>query len=298
MSQLEEIEEELKNGFTSFYHFSLNLIENLSKGNGNLKFAVVNMQIALELFLKYYFVKKGKAERVVVIDSSKTKFKDFSDVLSAYFSSVRWSYMDKKHLKAIMESRNAIVHRGKHNEWNEELANYIVTCALFIQGTLKAEFSETLLLTGHSAHKLSSNPIWRKGSEDFAKAVAGEFDCKSYTCLFCQSKAMVDKECFNFDETHKEGFQCVSCLQDLELDYQIALINCYACSEKAFVIDCLNEQQNQFYDGCCISCGLKDSVRKCENCEAFYFAHQNKEEINVSDKYFCSHICSELISEI
>ena len=51
-----QTEDELKESFTSFYNFSISLIETLNEENGHLKFAVVNMQIALELFLKYYFI--------------------------------------------------------------------------------------------------------------------------------------------------------------------------------------------------------------------------------------------------
>lgn len=105
----------------------------MNKENQNLKFAVVNMQVALELFLKYYFISIGKEEWVFKdINAIKLEFRDFSQILDRVFSSKDILISKKKNLKHILESRNNIVHRGKYNEWDDELADNIINCALFI----------------------------------------------------------------------------------------------------------------------------------------------------------------------
>src|ERR1035437_2853647 len=288
---MKSIENELKESFISFFDFSLSLIETLDKTNGHLKFAVVNMQISLELFLKYYFVKLGKLE-YVFSDDKKETFKDFSTVLNAYFSQEKFPLVSKKHLRTILESRNNIVHKGKLHDWDDELAEYFINCVFFIQGTYKNTIDETLIYSSNWSHKISNNKIWRNGAEKFAKKISLEYDLKPLVCPECLSKAMVDMEIFNFDEYNQiEGIQCLSCFIYYDTETAAEIIKCNVCLEKSFLLDKLNEQKEQVYYGMCLNCDNKDIVRKCKNCEIFYFPSTNVNEIKDNGIYYCSESC-------
>lgn len=290
--QLEIIENELEESFKSFFFFSLDLVKNLSEANNNLKFAVVNMHTALELFLKFYFVKKGEPDFVITIKNNKITYKDFGVVLSKFYSSADFSMAKKKHLISVLESRNAIVHQGKYNKWDENLANDLITCTLFIQGVYNKEFCETLIETEYNFddNEFSKNEVWKKGSGIFAENLSKLNNENVFECIFCFSRAMVNKTHFNLDLYDEGGFQCLTCLKDLTLEHQIGLIKCF-CNSNSFIIDILNEQKNQNYNGCCLDCGEKSFVRKCYKCEILYFEFLNKKEYKINDKYYCSVEC-------
>lgn len=264
----------------------------MNKENQNLKFAVVNMQVALELFLKYYFISIGKEEWVFKdINAIKLEFRDFSQILDRVFSSKDILISKKKNLKHILESRNNIVHRGKYNEWDDELADNIINCALFIQGLLNKEFNESLIPISYDVqNEFSTNWIWRKGAEKFAKNLAELNQGDVYECINCCSRALVDKKHFTYDEYDDEGFQCITCLRDLQLHYQIGLCKCTACGKHSFILDCLNEQEGHTYHGCCVNCGMKYFAYKCDSCEEFFLDFDN-ERIEFKNHIFCSEKC-------
>ncbi len=295
-----QTEEELKNGFTSFYHFALSLIETLDEKNGHLKFAVVNMQIALELFLKYYFIKNNNPEKVFNTKNGKLVFKDFSVVLNAYYVSERDEhYTKKKHLTTIMKARNGIVHKGKFNKWDEELADYIISCAFFIQENLRNKFDETLLYPEYHPHKLSQNHMWRKGAIKFAEKVSAKFKKIPLECPHCYSRALIPKEIFDFDDSGSfDNYQCLSCLVDIDTEISGNIIKCCECNKKSYYVDLLNVQPDNTYLGGCLNCGNKMDLRRCENCEEFYFPDVINTEVIINKKHFCSKFCSELYEEI
>lgn len=291
-----EISGELKNGFLSFFDFSLSLIEKLSEKNNNLKFAVVNMQISLELFLKFYFVMKEMPERVFEIRNGKIKYKDFSEVLKSYFSVVRSGHFaDKKHLITILESRNDIVHKGKFKTWDEDLSKYIISCVFFMQGIYRNEFGETLIESTYDPHKLSENLTWKEGSVEFATKIANENNENALECPFCYSRSLIRKEIFEFDDQGEvENYQYLTCLCEVDTQYNGAIIECCACNEKAYYVDRLNVQSNKTHFGSCLNCGIKMDLRHCENCEKFYFHDLQKIEFELNNNYFCSSECFKL----
>jgi hypothetical protein len=288
-----EIEGDLEKGFNSFYHFSLDLVEKLDSQNGHLKFAVVNMQIALELFLKFYFVKLKELDIVLIKKNGKIKYRDFSIVLNAYYSKVRdEKYAKKKSLQAILTSRNEIVHRGKYDEWNEELASYIINCAFFIQGVLRKEFDRTLLNPEYWSHSLSKNLTWKEGAENFAKKVSSEFSKIPYECPHCLANALIKKEIFDFDDIGSfENYQCLSCLVEIDTEDSGKLIECCQCNEKAYFIDLLNIQERQEHIGGCFNCGNKMTVRCCGGCDSYYFPDMIQTEIKKDNKFYCNEDC-------
>jgi len=286
-----QLEDELKKSYKDFFLFSLELTKNIDKHNNNLKFAVVNMQIALELFLKFYFLKKGKTDWLFS-DKTKLKFKDFSVILDLFFRKDNELLVTKKsHLKNILEARNKIVHSGK-DSWDEELAINLINTTLFIQNVVNREFNETLIETSTDpSNGLSSNKIWRLGTEDFAKNLAKLNNRKVYECWFCYSKSFVDKKIFTCDELEDEGFQCVTCLNSFYLDYQIGVAKCI-CGDNSFVLDCLNPQDGGRYLGRCLNCDISYHAYKCDNCEKYFLDFDN-ERIIENDKIRCSKDCKK-----
>lgn len=289
---IDKIKIDLKNSYESFFHFSLDLIKTMNKDNQNLKFAVVNMQIALELFLKYYFISIGKHDWVFKDTKSpnKLEFRDFAQILDRFYSNPDILISKKKSLKHILDSRNDIVHKGKCNDWDDKLADNLINCTLFIQGLLNKEFAESLIPLSYEESEFSRNWIWRKGAEKFAADLAELNKCNVYECIDCCSKALIDKKIFTYDEYNDEGFQCITCLRDLQLHNQIELCKCTACDENSFIIDCLNEQANHTYNGCCVNCGMKYFAYKCDSC-GNYFLDFDNERIEVNNHIFCSDKC-------
>ena len=290
-SDIIQLEKELKKSYKDFFLFALELTRNIDKHNNNLKFAVVNMQIALELFLKYYFLKKGKTDWLFS-DKTKLRFKDFSVILNLFFRKDNELLVTRKaHLKNILEARNKIVHSGK-DTWDDELAINLINSTLFIQNVLNREFNETLIETSTDpSNGLRSNEIWRKGTEDFAKNLAKLNGKKVYECWFCYSKSFLDKKIFTCDELEDEGFQCVTCLNSFYLDYQIGVAKCI-CGDNSFVLDCLNPQKGGEYMGRCLNCDISYHAYKCDNCEKYFLDFDN-ERITTNENIFCSKDCEE-----
>lgn len=291
VNELEEIRNELKVSYRQFFDFSISLLENLTETNNHLQFAVVNMQISLELFLKYYFVAIGEPEKIFTQKGKKKRYKDSSDVVSIYFSKNKKPYISKQYLNIICQKRNDIVHKGKVREWDEKLSEYIICCALFIQGTLKSEFDETIFSPAYFLHenKLSRNSIWINGASKFAEQLSSNLNFKVLNCIHCNSKAFVNKNDFNYDETG-EGFQCLACFHDLDTENEARIIKCKSCEEDSYVVEALNQQPMQLHGGKCINCPERVDVRQCKGCEKYYFLSSQNEHI-ASDKYYCSKNC-------
>lgn len=293
---IDKTRDDLKQSYESFFLFSLDLIKTMDKRNNHLKFAVVNMQIALELFLKYYFLTLGKSNLVFKKQKNpnKIEFKDFSQILDGFFKSDCKALISKKKpIQNILDVRNAIVHKGMHNGWNDELAKNLINCTLFIQGVLNKEFGESLIPVSHdNDNEFARNIVWRAGAESFAANLAELHNADVYECFNCYSHAMVDKKLFTFDEYNDEGFQCLSCLMDLQLDTQIGLCECKQCGEHTFIVDCLNEQQGRVYNGLCLNCGMNYFAYKCDHCENFFIDFDNERIID-GDYIFCSERCKD-----
>lgn len=289
--KLEQLEFELEKSYKDFFYFALDLIKSLEKQNNNLKFAVVNMQIALELFLKYYFLKKGKNDWLFS-DINKLKFKDFTVILDLFFKKDADLLVTKKiHLKKILQARNKIVHSGR-DDWNDELAINLINTTLFIQNVLSRDFNETLLETSTDAlNDLSRNSIWREGTENFAKNLAELNGTNVYECWFCYSQSFLDKKIFTCDELEDEGFQCVTCLNSFHKGHQIGVAKC-VCGENTFVLDCLNPQEDKSYIGKCLNCDISYHAYRCDICDKYFLDFDNERFI-IGNNVICSDDCKK-----
>lgn len=288
------MEAELCENFHSFFNFSLELIEKLDKKNNYLKFAVVNMQIALELFLKYYFVRKGQASSIIAENKNgAVRYKEFSDVLNFFFSVNRDTYGKKKELRKILETRNSIVHNGLNGGWNKELALYLIKCIYFIQGTLKYEFDESLFEPTCNEINLSHNTIWRSGVQEFVQSLSNKESFPILECPFCYTDSLVHNEIFGFDDLSltENRLQCLCCFMYIDIENTFDLIECNECFQKSYIVDKLNRQDDNSYYGKCISpgCGYKGFVNKCAVCDEFY--HIGLDDLKREGKYYCSQEC-------
>lgn len=293
LEKYNKLEKELKESCKDFFHFSFELVQSITKENNNLKFAVVNMQIALELFLKFYFLEKKEYD-LLFSNPEKLMFRDFAVILDRFFSKDNDLLVTKKkHLKNILDERNNIVHKGKFL-WNEELAINLINTTLFIQNVLNREYTETLIETSYGYNNLSSNLIWRNGTQNFAKNIAALHNLKIYECPFCYSHSFIDKKIFTCDELGDEGFQCVTCFNSYYLHDQIGLAKCCVCGDNAFVLDCLNPQENgNKYIGRCLECNFYHYAYKCDNCDAYITYVDDNVLVRVNNNIFCSKKCCE-----
>ena len=293
------IENEMKNlkkGFVSFYDFSLSLIESLDENNGHLRFAVVNMQIALELFLKYYFLATGQVRNVLYIDKGKIKYHDFFYIMDKFYKTHNSKqHISKKKLIKISELRNSIVHKGRFSDWDDEVVNYIINCAFFIQDLYSKNFQESLLSTEYSPHKLHENHYWRVGAEEYAQKLAEEAKTFVMECPDCYSRALIDKKLFDFEDNSyfEEGLQCLSCLCGIDTEQVGTLIECCQCKKKAYFVEQLNIQSDQTHLSMCFNCGNRMNVRTCRNCNKIYFPDLEPNESSYDNIYFCSEECKE-----
>lgn len=298
-----QIEQELTHTFKSFFYHSLDLIKNMSVGSDDLKIAVVNMQIALELFLKLYFVKKNEFEKVVIEErNNKIVFHGFPKVLNHFYSTNKWSYGKKKEFVHILEKRNQIVHQGLNSGWNDELARYLIHCVFFIQGTMRSDFGETLISSEYGLLDHDENQLWVSGVESFIKNQFGEYESDgepvALNCLVCKNRTLISKEYFNLCDTDDiEGLQCLCCFSELMFDY-CTLIQCNSCKTKSYLIETLNPQKKGEHLARCLNCEKDTRVRKCAQCDVYYHPQSQKQECVHDEKYFCSLLCKEIYIEV
>lgn len=289
-----QVEQDLYNLFISFLNFTFDIIGNLEKDNNQYKFAVVNMQITLELFLKYYFIRTGRSEYVFKSKKRNASiYKDFSDVLNSYFKVNHWSYMKKKELLTILETRNSIVHRGMNSEFNIDIIKYIVKCVFFIHGVLNSTFGELLL--SDKIPKLITSRLWTKGVNDFLDDLICDIDCELKTCFSCGEYTVIAKEIFDIGEPSLNAIDdlvCLNCFEVYEMEPFNTIINCHSCFENSYFVDLLNPQKDQLYAGVCSECGMDTRVRKCSECGQLYHPSEVQEVI-YNNKYYCSNDCLE-----
>ncbi|MEB2854078.1 hypothetical protein VKY20_00505 [Pseudomonas atacamensis] len=280
----------MREGFVDFAKFTFELIGKTSENNNNLKFAAVNSQIALELFLKFYYVKTGKVQEILKRKHGLpiNEFNDFSQILNHFYATRTWSYGQKNELAKLLDVRNAIVHKGQSSKWDADLAVIIVRTMFFINATAWVLLRESILVNNYNPHEIGRNPIWRAGAEDFAE----DFCDKVYPCLSCGAYALTSAEVMVLDSSNsEEDFICLCCLSSLNGSH-VRILPCYHCCDEAYYLDSLNEQPNQQYVGKCVECKADDFVRKCASCDDFYHP-SSKSEVLLNSKYYCCQDCAE-----
>ena len=281
--------EELKLSFMDFADFTFELISESDKDPGRLKFAAVNSQIALELFLKYYYLKSGNSRKILKKKQNQyiDEFKDFSQILNNFYSERSWSYTEKKELARLLDVRNKIVHKGKDATNNEDIAESIVRTLFFINATAWSDLGESIFYNNYDYLKVNRGGLWRRGAESFASSIG---EC--HICLFCNALSAVRSEFMVLDVSNKQDdLICLNCFSVLDLENQIRLIKCYQCEDVEYYAEAMNEQDDQLYIGKCQGCGADDPVRRCISCEVFY--HPSSEEKKFKGLFFCSEGCFE-----
>ncbi|QHA92245.1 hypothetical protein [Bacillus sp. N1-1] len=290
-------ESEIYESFVDFFHFSLKLVREISPKNRNLKFAVVNVQITLELFIKYYLVEIGYKEKIIK-EGKEIDYKDFETVLKIFFSTTRWSYGEKQELKAILKARNSIVHKGLRSGWNDELAVYIIKCIQFIHGTMLNGLGISLLENYPKPNPISSNITWRQGIEKYIEKLNTTRNMPVFQCPECCVYSLIHSEVVGvgIDLNPHKSLDCLCCLTSYDVEVEAALMNCYKCSEPdSYLIDRLNGNEKQQHMGKCLECRTNTLVRRCYECEHFF--HPSQGELNFENKYFCTNDCKEIYEE-
>ena len=290
---------ELRDSCVGFWRFTFELLESIDSQPHHLRFAAVNSQIALELFLKYMYVAQGKAN---LIQKKKkgalsNDFVDFSQVLGHFYSSRKWSYGEKSELVKLMEIRNSIVHRGQETHWDNTLAKSVVRTLFFVHATAWSELGETLLPVSYLPHKISESDVWRQGVESFVEGLTRAHSFEALTCMSCGLKAVVSGDIMVIEEQHtEEQHICLNCLTAIDTSNEARVIECYNCHRESYLIDALNEQEDQMHPARCSECEIDTWVRRCKQCESFYHP-SSAGEVEVNAFFFCSEVCSESYSE-
>lgn len=287
-------EHDLKSGFTDFLELALDLLHRCEENKKLLKAAAVNAQIALELFLKYYFKKIGKENEIRRKKNgiAQNDYTEFSQVLGLFYSSQKWTYGEKKELVRLLEARNSIVHRAQDSDWDEELAVIIARVFFFIHCTSWMKLGESVLFNNYVPHPISKVIVWRKGAESYTADLSDMTGEERYRCTSCGAVAVISGDLMALDESTDahEDMICLCCLSSVNISLEARLLKCHQCSEKAYWVDALNEQGNQLYPGKCMECDMNTFVRKCQNCKHFYHPCVT-DEAKWNGKYFCCENC-------
>lgn len=292
-------EEQLKCGFIDFAQLAVELIERSESNTKYLKFAAVNAQVALELFLKYIYTRNGKVTEIQRHKKAlpQNDFVEFAQILNHYYSQRRWSYGARREFVSLMETRNSIIHRAQKTEWDIELATSVVRTLFFIHSTWNSEFGESLFERNYGLpNSLAYNKVWRQGVDSFVDRLAGDHDTEVWTCLDCSQYTVVTGEFFRLNGAEgPEYLICLNCFKSINTEGEARLIKCFECHEESFIVDAYNEQDLQFYVGKCSECGVNGRVRLCRNCNEFY--HPINGEVFIEGNYCCSNECAECLSD-
>lgn len=298
MKQLPDANQ-LKSGFFDFAQLAIELLSRAEKDSKYLKFAAVNAQVALELFLKYYYVKKGKLAQIQKQKNGicQNDFVEHSQILNHYYSQKEWSFGAKRQFVSLMEARNSILHKAQQTEWDIELAITVVRTLFFIHGTWHLEFDEYLFEHNFkNPHTLANNEAWKQGASSFVDQLMELHGIKALTCLSCNQRNVLSGEFFGLADTDgMEHLICLNCFNSINIEHEAKVIQCYRCKKKSYIIDVLNEQRNQLYVAKCTECDESRWVRKCTNCEEFF--HPQEVERHSRGDYFCTTDCAKMSFE-
>jgi hypothetical protein len=285
--------DDLKSAYFEFAEFTFDLLTKATEDIRLLKFAAVNAQITLELFLKYVFIATGKADDITKKKrgSSAEDFVDFSQILNHAFAIKLIRGVKKKDIETLCAARNSIVHRGAASTVENDLVEVVAICYLLIHFLSSDQFGTHLLSRSYGPHPISQNTAWVSGVERFVAGLAPLNSHVPINCIHCGSKSLVSGDFITIDGSQEcEDVVCLCCLTSLSTIHEIALLKCSQCCTASYFVDILNPQAGQWYVGGCSTCDNGEWVRRCTNCEEFYFKSQVKEACSENFN-FCSKAC-------
>lgn len=287
--------EELERAYREFSHFTFDLLCKASKDDRYFKFAAVNAQVSLELFLKYVFTTEGRIQEIQKKKNGAPidDFVDFSQILNHAFNVKIVEGIRKGDLEWLLAARNSIVHRGQNLNVEQELAEIISCCFLLIHTISSARFDQSLLSQSMGIHPISQNEAWIAGVEKFVANLAGRFSLAPVNCIHCGNNSLVSGKVVTLDDSqNEEDVVCLCCLNSMNTVYDINLLDCPSCKRQSYFVDILNPQEKQWFVGGCSECDNREWLRKCKQCEDLYFPSQVK-EVSGDDVFFCSNNCKE-----
>lgn len=286
--------DELKDGYREFARFAFDLLAEATTNERYLKFAAINAQICLELFLKFLFVSEGRASEIQKKKrgSTTTDFVDFSQILSHAINENIISGIKKRDLESLLDVRNAIVHRAQDGGLNEGLAEIVASCFLMIH-VVSCEKLERggLLFQNHLPHPISNNKAWVAGVQKLINNLGEKYSTIPVNCLHCDNRTLISAELTTLDSYQDiDDVVCLCCLTAMNTSHEINLLRCPSCEYQSYFVDILNPQSAQWYVGGCSCCDNKEWVRRCAECEEFYFPSR-VDEISRAGKFFCTEDC-------
>ncbi|MCP1132911.1 HEPN domain-containing protein [Paenibacillus polysaccharolyticus] len=300
-------EEEIFKSFKSFFNVAFEFLARSEDDFESSKIALVNLQIALEILLKYYLIKTYGDKSIL---TPKGDYKTFEESYNFYFSENRErQFLSKSKFKKITEIRNNLVHCGSFESWNHEIFLSLMQSILFMQRLLW-ETDGIRLFKPESAfgidfHLLTGNSHWnRVVAETTIQLQDINPEICPLFCPFCKHRssvilahAMYNIEDFEYDAYWSPELLCLNCFWVYDT-ISFKLDKCWNCEELSYYIDLLNVQRNQLFIGNCLNseCRVKQHLRKCSSCGDFYHPndpYKTEKEIKYKNKYYCSKECSE-----
>lgn len=267
-----------------FLNEAVGFINSGVKERRNMVLAIVNIQLAVELFMKssivdFYGIRKVLIENQAKMEDSEIEslfrenrlkvreyesLKNFlksdqSDHIRYNFEKDQYQYMERFH-----HYRGQILHSSYifSDQEREEMEKDLLYVLMHIIGVMMhdsmdeehAKFVQQYLVDNEYS-KLMENPIYNQELQIFLENNYG----KLYTCPICGTKTVTPYR------------YCARCLTDFDLSNDIyAFVKCGWCGEEMVICDAANiEINHNMIRGLCLNCDNDTMVYKCPKCHDF-----------------------------
>jgi hypothetical protein len=256
----------LYNNGRDFLNHALELMFN----NAKVKFTVVNLQMALELFIKFRLVKQFGLQSICnnnlsrlknpanALIEGKIKTNIYNDCKNKFKKLKKLNKYEQELLENFQQTRNAIVHFGKeidHKEF-EILSGHLI--AKVFRRIIEDEAEPWLFK--HLQNENYKNLITFKPYIDEAVDDAFDQGEEVLLCFECENETLV---------VTNEDYYCFCCGMTFYGPHA-PYIKCPFCKEKAMVYDALNNADG-VHKGKCISCQEDTLISFCSKCGVMFF---------------------------
>lgn len=270
------IEEDLLNNALIFLNVAIRYFNLGINQHQNLVVAVVNLQLATELALKYFLVSSyglniilEKKSQGLSASEIKNKYENntlklctFDELRqieeTANHSGTGWLFDD---VKKFQTYRNHLVHIN-HNFTNNEINNisqkiigilvYVLDAFINIYEDDENKNKMQGLLQKEEYEKLLKNEQYY---EELKIKLFDEYG-DLYWCPHCGKQLLVPSKI------------CFGCMENLA--YSTDYLKCKYCGKKTLIYDKLNIDINGSLRALCINCNEDTIVYKCPHCENVY----------------------------
>lgn len=284
-----------KNGF-DFLNFGLQLILSSAADAKDVKVSVANIQIGLELLIKYSLAKKHGLQYICITDlTSRTeaqiaefveagtlKTKKYELCKQGFIEGATINGYERDLIDRFQRLRNSIVHFGAVLPREQTIAQCAHIVLKVVRRIVEPECDTWLrnYLSQDVYNHLIKFPPY------IAEAIDDAYDSGNEVrlCFECSNETLTtlpndDHYCFSC------GFRVFS--------KHAPYIDCPYCKRyRTAVYDCLNNEEGIFR-GKCIACEEDLRVAKCASCDVEVFPEIFAEFDEIANKWYCDK-CHEM----